>query len=391
MVVIAAYVAGRIQFGTFWPAILIVAAIAAIIAFFTLRSQRSVAYKALVVTAIVAVVVVAIPASSKVVYPVYSHFFGEETGQGAQAGPAGTHHKGARHGGGAPTSGLLVMSNDSSGLNFGYIDPDSGKYAVVSTFKAGGAGSGVTNALEQVSPDLTKLATVQTDDSTAGSSMSSPPRAGWIDTSGKFTAVSPAAPPASDFQQSLPPTYSSPVFDGAGNFYYRATQGNGIENVHLYKLPAGSTSDPQEVTPTPKNAGTPLRNPDGTLNFDCPDLPGQWLGSDSRMTVATTIGLPGSSTSSSSGFAIVKYPVATSGSGCPTVNQNNQDATKVFDLGIQNVSQPVANPDGTKIAFINTNSPGGLYVVDVGGDNKSNRIAAQSDLDLNQMTLIGWN
>jgi hypothetical protein len=400
LVAIAAVVAGRVELGTFLPGILAVAAIGIIAAIFALRSNQSVARKAMVVTAIVVVIAAAIPASLKVVYPVYNHFLPQTSAQasrGTAAGPgsgpeapssdSGSGRSGPEapsrgSAGGGAKSGIVVSSSDEKGINFGYIDPSTGKYTHVSTFNTGSQGSG------SLSPDLTRLAASKKDDDTTRYVT----HVGWIDTSGKFTSVSPAPPPAADFQQSQPPIYEGPAFDGAGNFYYWERQGT---TTHLYKVPAGSTSNAQEITPTPQNfqgGVAPLRNYDGTLHFGCPEIPGAWLGPDKRMAVGTTTGLPGSpADSSSEGYAIIKYPLITSPSGCPALNQNNQDGAKVFDLGVQPVDQPVANPDGTKIAFYNSNSPGGLYVLTIGGDSKPTRIATKSDLNLPNMKLIGWS
>jgi hypothetical protein len=401
---IAVLVAGRVELGSFLPGILLVAALAIIAAFFMLRSRQSGPRKAIVVAAIVLVIAVAVPASLKVVYPVYNHFFGQTSAQASGAGNAGPGSEAGAPSSGsgagapssgsgakAPKSGILVRSTGGSSLNFGYIDPSTGKYTVVSSFNASApANSGDPDSLA-LSPDLTKYGTSKVDTSAPGCPGNCPSRLGWIDTSGKFTAVSPAPPPATDFQQSLPPTYSSPVFDGAGNFYYWSHQG---QTDHLYKLPPGSTSNAQEVTPTPKPGMGAYRNFDGTIKFGCQNLAGMWLGPDSRMAVSTTIGLPGSPTNpASSGEAIVKYPLTQDMDGCPWIDQsNNQNAVKIFDLGMQVVDQPVASPDGKKIAFFNNNTPGGLYVLDIGGNSQPTRIAAKSDLSsLGNLKVIRWN
>jgi Protein of unknown function (DUF2510) len=403
---IAAVVAGRVELGSFLPGIGLVAAIGLIAGFFAIRSHQSVAQKAIVVTAVVLVVAAAIPASLKVVYPVYNHFFpqkstqashgrtagpgagtaGPDAGPGAPSGGTGPGAPSSDTGAGTPKSGILVMSGDGwDKAEFGYVDPSTGKYTHVSSFSLKEPGD---PAALEMSPDLTKYATLKADTSAGGAPGSAPVRAGWIDSSGKFTAVSPAAPPASDFERSQPPAYSSPVFDGAGNFYYWSTQEG---KSHLYKLPAGSTSNPQEVTPTPKGTpGTvPFRNFDGSLNFGCNPVPGTWLGPDSRMLVLPITDSSGLSTNH---YAVFKLPVTTAADGCPSVDQfQHEDQTKVFDLGIQTVDQPVANPDHTKIAFFNSNTPGGLYVVDVGGDGKPKKIASRSDLNFGNMKLVRWN
>ncbi len=387
VLVIAALVAGRVALGTFLPGILLVAAIAIIGVIFTLRSHQSGLRKAVVVTAIVLVVAAAVPASLKGVYPVYHHFFEKGSAQASRGGNGGSGSGAEAPSSGSaaqvPKSGILVASGNAwDEANFGYIDPTSGKYTQVSSFNVKLPDD--PDFLE-LSPDLTKLATIKSD-----SSPNSVQRVGWIDTRGNFTAVSPAPPATADFPRSLPPTYQTPVFDGAGNFYYWALQGN--NNAHLYKLAAGSTSNPQEVTPTPRFQSNPLRNIDGTLNFGCQNMPGKWLGPDYRVTVTVNIGLPTSPTNpSSSGFVIAKYPIEHNGEGCPVINQNNQNAVEIFDLGVQNANQPVTSPDNTKLAFFNSNQPGGLYVVGVEANSKATRIDSLSDLNLPNLKLFRWS
>lgn len=280
------------------------------------------------------------------------------------------------------------MSGDGwDKANFGYIDPSTGKYTAVSSFNLKEPDD--PYALE-ISPDLTKYATSKAETPAGGSPLQSVSRVGWIDSSGKFTAVSPAPPPATDFQRSLPPMYGTPVFDGAGNFYYSSSQG---EIQHLYKLPAGATSNPQEVTPTPQmKGGVPLRNFDGTLNFACSwSMNGKWLGPDSLVAVIPNIGLSTSPSTPSSDYLIAKIPIVTASDGCPATDSSNQNAVQIFDIGMQTVDQPVVSPDGTKIAFFNENTPGGLYVLDIKGNGKPTRIAAKSDLNLSNLKLIRWN
>jgi Mycobacterium 19 kDa lipoprotein antigen len=88
VVVIAALVAGRVLLGSFLPGLLLVAAVALIGATVVVRSGRSVQRKALLVTAVVLVVAVAVPASLKVVYPTYHHFFNDGTSQASPRSPA---------------------------------------------------------------------------------------------------------------------------------------------------------------------------------------------------------------------------------------------------------------------------------------------------------------
>ncbi len=81
LLVIAALVAGRVLLGTFLPGLLLVGVIAILGVTVAVRSSQSVPRKAIIVTGIVLVVAVAVPASSKVVYPVYHHFFNDGTSQ----------------------------------------------------------------------------------------------------------------------------------------------------------------------------------------------------------------------------------------------------------------------------------------------------------------------
>jgi hypothetical protein len=82
LLVIAALVTGRVLLGTFLPGLLLVAAIAIIIAVtVAVRSGQSVARKATFISATVLVVALAVPASLKVVYPVYHHFFNDGSSQ----------------------------------------------------------------------------------------------------------------------------------------------------------------------------------------------------------------------------------------------------------------------------------------------------------------------
>jgi hypothetical protein len=90
LLVIAVLVAGRVLLGSFLPGLLLVATIAIIGVTVAIRSGQPVPRKAMTVTAIVLVVAAAVPASLKVVYPVYHHFFNDGTSQAsppAQASP----------------------------------------------------------------------------------------------------------------------------------------------------------------------------------------------------------------------------------------------------------------------------------------------------------------
>lgn len=366
VLVIAAYVAGRVQFGAFWPGILIVAAIAAIIAFFTIRSQRPVAHKAVVVAAIVAVVVVAIPASSKVVFPVYSHFFGEESGSGAQAGPGGSgpggsHHRGSHHGGGTPTSGILTLLNTGK-RTYGFIDPSSGEYSEVVSFDSNGAT--VIDSAVGVSPDLTKLAATKSADGQQS--------AGWIDSSGNFTQASPKVETGT-FGGS-PPSFDAIGFDDAGNFYY-ATH-TGTANSEAYKLAPGSTTNPQKVS-SMLYSSMGVLNYDGSMAVGC-EVSINWLGPNNSVT--------------SGGTQIYKETTGRDAQGCPTQTGNTPLLPKTNNVSVSNA---VGNHDGTKVAFLYSGSTGsssdaGLYIVDADGSSQPTKVNVTDQSAVSQMTFLRW-
>jgi Mycobacterium 19 kDa lipoprotein antigen len=90
VLVIAALVTGRVLLGNFLPGLLLVAAIAIIGVTVVVRSGRPAARKAMLVSAMALVVALAVPASLKVVYPVYHHFAGDGSSQASpspQASP----------------------------------------------------------------------------------------------------------------------------------------------------------------------------------------------------------------------------------------------------------------------------------------------------------------
>jgi hypothetical protein len=84
LLVIAALVTGRVLLGNFLPGLLAVALIAIIAVTVAVRSGQSVPRKATFISATVLVVALAVPASLKVVYPVYHHFFNDGSSQASR-------------------------------------------------------------------------------------------------------------------------------------------------------------------------------------------------------------------------------------------------------------------------------------------------------------------
>ena len=89
-----------------------------------------------------------------------------------------------------------------------------------------------------------------------------------------------------------PPSYSAIGFDGAGNYYYKKNS-QGAMYTEVYEVPAGSTSNAQQVTMTPPGAadhGVAV-NSDGSLLFGCEILGYSWLNAN---TVVMSTGHPDS-------------------------------------------------------------------------------------------------
>ena len=111
------------------------------------------------------------------------------------------------------TSGILALGSVGNKRIYGFIDPNSGQYSEAVTFTIPSTGSvqGSTFPRLAASPDLTKLA--------VSSMANGQLMAGWIDSSGQFTAVTTAADGGAF--GGIPPSYVAIGFDGAGNYYYK--------------------------------------------------------------------------------------------------------------------------------------------------------------------------
>jgi hypothetical protein len=399
LLAIAAVVAGRVELGTFLPGILVVVAIAAIAAFFTLRSNRSVARKAMLVTATVLVVAVAIPASLKVFYPAYNRFFGQKSaesssagtaspgsgpegsgpGAGPGSGPGGSPDGGAKQ---APSpnvvkSGILVETHPaySDKTIYGFLDPSSGKYAEVASFNiAKYAGDSTIKGDVGVSPDFTKLAVVGRSDGKSDNS------AGWIDTSGNYTSVSPKVDPGAFGGN--PPTFKSVGFDGTGNFYYIKWDSKGME---AYKLAAGSTTNAQKISSELPNLGGAL-DYDGSMHLGCSAV--NWLGPNSSVTA--------------NGTQITTQAITgRNQQGCPDSAYGTMPKSLLPKDNTATVTNAVGNHDGTKIAFKYYGRDSGgtsqqdnanLYIVAADGSGQPTKVnlSGLSGEDLHKMTFLKW-
>jgi hypothetical protein len=370
LLVIAALVAGRVLLGTFLPGLLLVAAIAIIGITVAVRSGHSVPRRAITISAIVLVVALAVPASLKVVYPVYRHFFGDGT---SQASPS-SH---------SPRSGILTLTNAGAKRTYGFIDPSSGQYSEVASFNIPNDSQGTPFAAIAASPDFTKYSFTRV--------VNGEPTAGWLDSAGNFAAVSPAVAPGAF--GGIPPNFTAIGFDGSGNFYYKSESRNDMY-AQVYKLAAGSTTNAEKITLTPPNAvdeAGVFLNYDGTMQFGCASTVTSWLGPNA---IVSAVGSEGVSNQ------ILKWDVTGhERSGCPT---NGKDATNLLpSTNTVNVRDAVGNRDGTQVAFKYSNFHGpdaaqhndeSLYIVAADGNSQPTivHLSNITEKQLTVMTLLKW-
>jgi Tfp pilus assembly major pilin PilA len=390
ILVTAALVAGRVLLGTFLPGLLLVAAIAIIGGTLVIRSSQTVTRKATTVTAVVLVVAAAIPASLKVVYPVYHHFFNDGTSQASRsAGSPASASNGDGTASPRISSGIVIVNNvNTTGKRtYGIIDPNSGTYSDVATFNPDqitGHGNGTIMPPQTLaaSPDLTKLAVT-----TSGRGKSD---IGWIDTSGNFTGIT-AEPTASSSEGMI-----SIGFDGAGNFYYWT--GKVLSHdAEIFEVPAGSTTNSRKIK---SEAGSEDYHGawidyDGSMHFGCdpqtqPNAVVTWFGPDSMLKRYSS--------------GINKAEVTgRDQKGCLKLGQEIPLWSSGFDI-----SGAVASHDGTKVAFrgrkvisttVNpgsypsvTYSDAGIYIAAADGSGQPTKLNVSNltSQQLAAMILLKW-
>ncbi|MCU1640338.1 MAG: hypothetical protein JWN03_613 [Nocardia sp.] len=270
------------------------------------------------------------------------------------------------------TSGILTQSFVGTGsvghVNYGFIDPGSGKYSQVASFDVSTcANTCDTGNTLSVSPDLKRFAFTKKVDGHDS--------AGWIDASGTFTNVTPASAlgPFGGTQ----PDFESIGFDGASNFYYRQP-GSPVDN--YYEIPAGATSNPQAVAHG--HLGGPYLNYDGTIVFptaDCGTL--IWLGGPNKVIDAKDTQVYRSD--------VVKDPAT----NCFTAS-NRTPLLPTTNTAV--LTNPVSNHDGTQIAFKYLDPQGtgqtSVYVITVDGSSPPKKLDLPTitNAQLSSMTLMKW-
>jgi hypothetical protein len=226
------------------------------------------------------------------------------------------------------TSGILAVDTSKNNQRtYGFIDPTSGQYSQVAQFNIPTASQGIPYLAIAASPDLTKFAL---SEQVGGEVV-----AGWIDTQGNFTNVSPAG--SSGAFSGTPPLYTAVGFDGAGNYYYRE-QSQGSLHPQMFELAAGTTTNPREITSKAAQEGTlnVYLNYDGTLQFGCNPIL-SWLGPTTKVFVA------GGETQIEK-----RQYTHTDVAGC---FDQYQDTPLLPASNAAHVADSVGNPDGTMVAF----------------------------------------
>jgi hypothetical protein len=184
-------------------------------------------------------------------------------------------------------------------------------------------------------------------------------RAGWVDAQTKFTDVAAG---------------EAIGFDAMGNFFYRVMQD---DQSLVYRLPNGQTSGGAPVSYLPSGAGSVFKR-DGTGRLvdvsSCPTFAADWLSStDYLHALGTQIFRTNIGTTP--GLVDCESPV-----GTPLLPADTTSA----------VSDPVASPDRTKVAYLRDGSQ--LWMVDAKGGRNPTRVNV-SGIDLGaarNTVLAGW-
>jgi hypothetical protein len=269
------------------------------------------------------------------------------------------------------TSGILTVDTSKNNQRtYGFIDPTSGQYSQVALFNIPTNSQGIPYLSVAASPDLTKFAMSELVE---GQEV-----AGWIDTQGNFTNVTP--PAASGAFSGVPPSYIAVGFDGAGSFYYRE-QSQGSLHPQMFELAAGSTTNPQEITSTAAQEGTlnVYLNYDGSIHFGCNPIL-SWLGPNTQVFVA------GGSTQIDK-----RQYTHTDVAGC---FDQYQDTPLLPTSNAAQVADAVGKPDGTMVAFkYDDRAVNGMDLYTVAADGSAQPTKVNTNLTPGQLafkTLLRW-
>lgn len=263
-------------------------------------------------------------------------------------------------------AGIVVVSaEEPSSPVVGFIDPSSGRYSqgatlniAPQTFDPADRGS------VRLAPDWSRYAVTR--------AVGDASHAGWVDRQAKFTDVTIQAPPSAG----ATPRFDAIGFDGMGNYFYRMTA-HGQSTV--FQVPNGQSGGGEAVAYLPGADGTALKR-DGTGRLTdmsgCPTFAAQWISPSEYLHV------------SADGTQIFRTNVV------DTPKLRDCDAPIGTPLlspgGTAKVSDPVASPDGTKVAYLVDGTQ--LWVVDATGKGVPTRLNV-SGVDLgsaHHTTIVGW-
>jgi hypothetical protein len=257
-------------------------------------------------------------------------------------------------------AGIVVVSfEEPSSPVVGFIDPSTGRYVHGATlniapqsFAARDRGS------IAMAPDWSRFAVTRPVDGM--------PHAGWVDPQSKFT----------DVTSSPNGTTTAIGFDGMGNFFYRTTTGGASS---IIAVPNGQTSGAEPVSYVPKSDTAVLKR-DGTGRLvdvsACPTFAATWVSPTDYVHVSPD------RTQIYRTNVIDTYGLR----GCDAAIGNALLPTD--DTGT--VSEPVASPDGQKVAYLRNDSE--LWVVDASGTGTPTRLNVSGiDLGTSHKTMLaGW-
>lgn len=270
-----------------------------------------------------------------------------------------------------PTHGLIVVSEDAGIVEIGMIDPSNGSYAVENRFNIGDFARGVnepgfSSAVEfgmRVSPDRTRAM--------AQREVNGDSHTGWVTADGQFVDVTAATRgERNDFGG---PINSSGVgFNNKGDFFYAVRNGDMTE---VWSLPAGQTTG-QTLVRSLDMLTTYRLGADGNfeLAFDdtCDDFDAySWMGDWYLKSDGSQI-----------------YRAART----PTVGTCGEDGQPLLPAtNTAAVSDPVANPDLSEVAFVyeNPDSTRSIYVVSPDGGSQPRKIE-NIEWPSESATLVGW-
>ena len=270
-----------------------------------------------------------------------------------------------------PTSGIVVASEEDGVVEIGMIDLTDGSYAVENTFEIGDFAKGPNEPDVTTAVGFSMVVAPERDRVMAQKKVDGDFHTGWITADGDFVDVTAATMgERTDF--SGPVSSFGVGFNRQGVFHYGRRTESGIE---VWALPAGQTTGANLVTTV--DLLTVYRfGYDGDLQFalgaTCDDFAAySWMG-DWYLN--------------SDGSQIYRGPRIPQAGPCGAEGQPLLPETNTAP-----VSDPVASPDLSEVAFIYTNADEtrSIYVVAADGSGEPRKID-NVEWPSKEAHLVGW-